>query len=83
VTGKLHHAKNIQVDDFNYLKSVVSATPKVSIPSPTMVHFRGGRAAIDINSYPDMDEFFEDLAQVYRDEIQALYRRRSCSARCR
>lgn len=73
VTGKLRHVKNIQVDDFNYLKSVVSATPKVSIPSPTMVHFRGGRATIDIESYPDMDEFFEDLAQVYRDEIQALY----------
>ena len=73
VTGKLRHTKNIQVDDFLYLKSKVSATPKVSIPSPTMVHFRGGRAAIDINSYPDMDEFFKDLAQVYRDEIQALY----------
>jgi len=73
VTGKLKHTQNIQVDDFNYLKSQVSATPKVSIPSPTMVHFRGGRAAIDIDSYPDMDEFFEDLAQVYRDEINALY----------
>lgn len=73
VSGKLRHTKNIQVDDFLYLKSVVSATPKVSIPSPTMVHFRGGRKAIDINAYPDMDEFFEDLAQVYRDEINALY----------
>jgi len=38
-----------------------------------MVHFRGGRKAIDIESYPDMDEFFEDLAQCYRDEINALY----------
>jgi 5-methyltetrahydropteroyltriglutamate--homocysteine methyltransferase len=38
-----------------------------------MVHFRGGRKGIDIEAYPDMDEFFEDLAQVYRDEIQALY----------
>jgi 5-methyltetrahydropteroyltriglutamate--homocysteine methyltransferase len=73
VTGKLRHTKNIQVDDFLYLKSQVNATPKVSIPSPTMVHFRGGRSAIDIESYPDMDEFFEDLAQVYRDEINALY----------
>jgi 5-methyltetrahydropteroyltriglutamate--homocysteine methyltransferase len=73
VTGKLRHVKNIQVDDFNYLKSVVSETPKVSIPSPTMVHFRGGRKGIDIESYPDLDEFFEDLAQVYRDEINALY----------
>lgn len=73
VTGKLHHACNIQVDDFNYIKPLVTRTPKVAIPSPTMVHFRGGRAAIDINSYPDMDQFFEDLAQVYRDEITALY----------
>ena len=73
VTGKLRHVRNIQVDDFNYLKSQVSQTPKVSIPSPTMVHFRGGRKAIDIEAYPDMDEFFEDLAQCYRDEIAALY----------
>jgi len=73
VTGKLRHVKNIQVDDFNYLKSQVSQTPKVTIPSPTMVHFRGGRQAIDIEAYPDLDEFFEDLAQCYRDEINALY----------
>ncbi|MCL4264214.1 MAG: 5-methyltetrahydropteroyltriglutamate--homocysteine S-methyltransferase [Anaerolineae bacterium] len=73
VTGKLRHVKNIQVDDFNYLQSQVSQTPKVTIPSPTMVHFRGGRKAIDIEAYPDMDEFFADLAQCYRDEINALY----------
>lgn len=73
VTGKLRHTKNIQVDDFTFLQSQVRQTPKVSIPSPTMVHFRGGRAAIDIDSYPDMDLFFEDLAQCYRAEIAALY----------
>ena len=73
VTGKLRHVRNIQVDDFNYLKSQVTQTPKVSIPSPTMVHFRGGRQAIDIESYPDLDEFFADLAQCYRDEIETLY----------
>ena len=64
---------DIQVDDFKYLASVTTQTPKVSIPSPTMVHFRGGRAAIDIDSYPDLDVFFADLAQCYRDEIAALY----------
>lgn len=73
VTGKLRHVRNIQVDDFNFLKSVTTQTPKVSIPSPTMVHFRGGRKSIDINSYPDMDEFFVDLADCYRAEIKALY----------
>lgn len=73
VTGKLRHVRKIQVDDFSYLKSQVTQTPKVSIPSPTMVHFRGGRKAIDIEAYPAMDEFFDDLAQCYRDEIEALY----------
>jgi len=74
VTGKLKHVKNIQVDDFNFLKSVVTQTPKVSIPSPTMVHFRGGRKSIDIHSYPDMDLFFHDLSDCYKTEIDALYK---------
>lgn len=73
VTGRLRHARDIQVEDFKFLKAHVAHTPKITIPSPTMVHFRGGRAAIDIHSYPDLDLFFEDLAQCYRDEIAALY----------
>jgi 5-methyltetrahydropteroyltriglutamate--homocysteine methyltransferase len=74
VTGKLQHVKDIQVADFEFLKSVTTQTPKVSIPSPTMVHFRGGRKSIDINSYPDMDEFFYDLANAYKQEINHLYK---------
>jgi len=73
VTDKLRHVEDIQKTDFEFLKSVTNQTPKVTIPSPTMVHFRGGRKAIDIDAYPDMDEFFEDLAQCYREEIQSLY----------
>jgi 5-methyltetrahydropteroyltriglutamate--homocysteine methyltransferase len=73
VSGKLQHVKDIQVADFEFLKSVTSQTPKVSIPSPTMVHFRGGRKSIDINSYPDLDEFFHDLANSYKQEIDHLY----------
>jgi 5-methyltetrahydropteroyltriglutamate--homocysteine methyltransferase len=73
VTGKLQHRAPIQVDDFRYLAAHTTQTPKVSIPSPTMVHFRGGRGGIDIESYPDLDVFFDDLAQCYRDEIDALY----------
>ncbi len=73
VVGPLRHVRDIQVDDFRYLRSVVTQTPKVSIPSPTMVHFRGGRAAIDIDAYPDLDAFFADLAACYRAEIDALY----------
>jgi 5-methyltetrahydropteroyltriglutamate--homocysteine methyltransferase len=78
VVGPLRHRRNIQVDDFVYLDSVCTQTPKVSIPSPTMVHFRGGRAAIDLDAYPDLDQFFADLADCYRAEIEALY-----SAGCR
>ena len=73
VTGPLRHGRDIQVDDFRYLDSIVTETPKVSIPSPTMVHFRGGRAAIDLDAYPDLDAFFADLAACYRAEIDALY----------
>jgi 5-methyltetrahydropteroyltriglutamate--homocysteine methyltransferase len=74
VTGKLRHVQDIQTADFSFLKSVTTKTPKVTIPSPTMVHFRGGRKGIDITAYPDLDEFFEDLAQVYREEIASLYK---------
>jgi len=73
VIGPLRHVRDIQVDDFKYLASVVTQTPKVSIPSPTMVHFRGGRAGIDIETYPDLEVFFADLAACYRAELDALY----------
>jgi methionine synthase II (cobalamin-independent) len=74
VTGKLRHVQDIQTEDFQFLQSITTRTPKVTIPSPTMVHFRGGRQGIDIKAYPDLDEFFEDLAQAYRLEVASLYR---------
>ena len=73
VTGKLAHRHDIQVEDFQFVDSHTDRYPKVCIPSPTMAHFRGGRAGIDIESYPDLDVFFEDLAQCYRDELAHLY----------
>jgi 5-methyltetrahydropteroyltriglutamate--homocysteine methyltransferase len=72
VAGKLSRPAGIFVDDFKFLKSVARATPKITIPSPTIVHFRGGRDAIDANAYPDMDVFYDDLADVYRAEIRDL-----------
>jgi 5-methyltetrahydropteroyltriglutamate--homocysteine methyltransferase len=62
----------IEVENFSYLESLTSRTAKQTIPSPTMTHFRGGRAAIDTAVYPDLDEFFDDLAEVYRRELAAL-----------
>ena len=72
VTGKVRHVKPIQVEDFKFLKSVTKRTPKVTIPSPTMLHFRGGRDAISKEAYPDLDAFFQDVAAAYRAEIKAL-----------
>ena len=72
VTKKVRHAKPIQRRDFEFLKSVVERTPKVTIPSPTMLHFRGGRKAISQEAYPAIEDFFDDIAQAYRDEIADL-----------
>ncbi len=72
VTGKIRHARPIQGEDFDFLKSVVARTPKVTIPSPSMLHFRGGRKAIDEKVYPDLDDFFADLAAAYREELADL-----------
>jgi 5-methyltetrahydropteroyltriglutamate--homocysteine methyltransferase len=72
VVGKLNRPHDIFVDGFRFLKSVARAVPKVTIPSPTVLHFRGGREAIDRGAYPDIEEFYADLARVYREEIKAL-----------
>jgi 5-methyltetrahydropteroyltriglutamate--homocysteine methyltransferase len=74
VTGKLTLESCIFGEDFQFLKSVANATPKLTIPSPSMMHYRGGRAAIDAAVYPDLGEFWHDLGQVYADEIAALGR---------
>ena len=74
VTGKIEHVKPIQLADYQFLASRVDAgaMPKVSIPSPTMLHFRAGRAGIPEDVYPEMDEFYADVAAAYRDEVDSL-----------
>ena len=72
VTGKLARPAQIFVDDFRFLKSVTKQTPKITIPSPSIMHFRGGREAISQTAYPDLAEFYDDLARVYREEINDL-----------
>jgi len=73
VVGKLARPQDgIFVKDFAYLKSVTSVIPKQTIPSPTNMHFRGGRKAIDSRAYPGLDAFYADLARLYREEIDGL-----------
>ena len=72
ITGRLERRGGIETDNFKYLRSVTQHTAKLCIPSPTILHMRGGRAAIDSQAYPDMDMFYTDLARVYREEIHDL-----------
>ena len=75
VTGALRHGHNIEVDNYRYLKSQVSAGSrvKVAIPSPTMLHFRGGRDGISREAYPALEPaFYNDVARAYGDELRAL-----------
>ncbi|MFM8638605.1 MAG: 5-methyltetrahydropteroyltriglutamate--homocysteine S-methyltransferase [Betaproteobacteria bacterium] len=80
VTDRVRHVRDIQRADFVYLQQQVQATgdpalmPKVTIPSPTMLHFRGGRAGISREAYPELDPaFYDDVAQAYADELHSLY----------
>ncbi len=72
VEGKLYRPHPIFVEYFKFLKSVCAVVPKITIPSPSNIHFRGGRQAISREAYPDMAEFYADLAAVYREEIADL-----------
>ncbi|HEV2334949.1 MAG TPA: 5-methyltetrahydropteroyltriglutamate--homocysteine S-methyltransferase [Stellaceae bacterium] len=75
IAGKLALDKTIFAEDFAYLKSVAppGSTAKLTIPSPSMLHYRGGRAVIDPAAYPEMDAFWHDLAAVYAAEIAGLH----------
>ncbi|HUC62981.1 MAG TPA: 5-methyltetrahydropteroyltriglutamate--homocysteine S-methyltransferase [Alphaproteobacteria bacterium] len=72
ITARLALGKTIFADAFTFLKSATHRTPKLTIPSPSMMHYRGGRAAIDEKIYPTLDRFWDDLGAVYADEIEAL-----------
>src|SRR6478736_2659491 len=72
VVGKVRHSHDIQRADFEFLKTHTDRTPKVTIPSPTMLHFRGGRAGISQKDYPDLEQFYDDVAKAYGDELRSL-----------
>jgi 5-methyltetrahydropteroyltriglutamate--homocysteine methyltransferase len=69
---KLRHVRDIQRADFEYLNSHTLRTPKVTIPSPTMLHFRAGRAGISREHYPDLEQFYEDVVQAFARELHSL-----------
>jgi len=73
ITGRVTRPAPIFVEPFTFLASVVTRTPKLTIPSPNMLYSQVGRAGIDRRVYPDLDAFVEDTAAAYRAEIADLY----------
>jgi 5-methyltetrahydropteroyltriglutamate--homocysteine methyltransferase len=74
IDGRLGVSETIFGEDFDFLRDTVGAgiTPKLTIPSPSMVHYRGGRASIDESVYPDLDAFWADLAAAYAEEVRRV-----------
>jgi 5-methyltetrahydropteroyltriglutamate--homocysteine methyltransferase len=75
IDGRLGIGAPIFGEHFTFLRDTVQdgVTPKLTIPSPSMVHFRGGRAAIDPDVYPDEEGFWSDLSAAYAAEVEGLY----------
>jgi 5-methyltetrahydropteroyltriglutamate--homocysteine methyltransferase len=76
VIDRVRHVRDIEVDNYRYVQGLVSAgsVVKATIPSPTMLHFRGGRGGISREAYPELDPvFYDDVAQAYGDELRALH----------
>ncbi len=73
VKGKIRRTKPSMLEHFKFLKSVAKRTPKFTMPSPAMLHARGDRASLR-KTYPDLNEFWADLTQAYREEIADLYK---------
>ena len=73
IDGKIGFAGHPTLDHFRFLKAHTRVTPKMTIPAPSTLHFRQGRAAISKTVYPDLDAFFDDLANAYRAAIRAFY----------
>ncbi|HUI57224.1 MAG TPA: 5-methyltetrahydropteroyltriglutamate--homocysteine S-methyltransferase [Bryobacteraceae bacterium] len=72
VTGKLGFSAHPMIEHFRFLRDHTRATPKMTVPSPSVLHFRGGRRAVSPDVYPDMEQFYHDLALAYRGAVQSF-----------
>jgi 5-methyltetrahydropteroyltriglutamate--homocysteine methyltransferase len=72
--GRLRRAKGITTDEFKFVQNLTRCTTKVTMPAPPYVNFLGGRERVDPQAYPDIAEYFLDLARVYREELDELGR---------
>jgi 5-methyltetrahydropteroyltriglutamate--homocysteine methyltransferase len=72
VIGRISRREPMTADHFDLLKPMTKGLPKANLPTPSVTHFFRGKAAIDAKVYPDIDQFFDDLARAYREEIADL-----------
>ena len=72
VNGKVRRSRPVMVSHFEFLKNETKRTAKLCIPAPTYLHMRGGRKVVDASAYPDIEEFWSDIARAYRAEIRDL-----------
>lgn len=70
--GRLTHPAPLLARDFAFLAAVTRKTPKITLPSPTRLHFHGGRAAVARDAYPELEAFFADVVRAWQSEIAAL-----------
>jgi 5-methyltetrahydropteroyltriglutamate--homocysteine methyltransferase len=74
VIGKLDFpADHPFIEHFKFIQANTKVTPKITIPAPPVLHFRGGRKSVSEAAYPSMDEFFDDLGKTYRKAVKAFY----------
>jgi 5-methyltetrahydropteroyltriglutamate--homocysteine methyltransferase len=73
VVGKIDFSGHPMIDHFKFLAANTRVTPKMTIPSPTLMHFRFGRQSIPASIYPDLDQFFDDLGNAYAKVVKAFY----------
>jgi len=73
IDGRVGFSGHPLLEHFKFLKAHTRVTPKMTIPAPSTLHFRQGRAAISKAVYPELDAFFDDLAKAYRGAIRAFY----------
>jgi 5-methyltetrahydropteroyltriglutamate--homocysteine methyltransferase len=73
ISGKVGFNGHPMLDHFRFLKDVATVMPKMTIPAPSVLHFRGGRPTISKAVYPDMDSFFADTAEAYAKAVRAFY----------
>jgi len=72
VQSRMRWQAPIHVDDFKLLRAATSRTPKITIPSPTIIHFRAGRENISKDAYPDIDSFWDDIVDAFQKELKVL-----------